>query len=468
MFHADFDAINARQRAAGAPRVRQPAQRGRGRAAAARPARSRHRVRCSFFAYGIGADAARRAGRQRRRRITRCSTGTRRSGCRSTRNATSSSAARGCSRSIDEVGAERADAAVRHRRRRLQGRRRRGAAPARLRRARAALRDRAQVPGRGGDDGREGIDVQVGRTGTITPVAKLQPVFVGGITVTNATLHNEDEVRRKDVRVGDTVDRAARGRRHPRGAARGASSGVLPTPREFEMPTACPVCGSAIVREEGRGRRALHRRARLRRRSASRRCCTSRSGARWTSRASATRIVDQLVDARPRAHAGRPVPARSRDRRDARPHGRQDRRRTSSTRSHARRTRRSPRFLYALGIRHVGEEVARVLASRVRRHRRAARRRLAVADGTQARATEGERVAAREGRPCARGAARRHRRRDRRGARPVPRRAAQSRRDRADARGRRHVARAAGHDRRATTANATMRRRGRSPARCSC
>jgi DNA ligase (NAD+) len=95
-----------------------------------------------------------------------------------------------------------------------------------------------------------GIDVQVGRTGKLTPVAKLAPVFVGGVTVTNATLHNEDEARRKDVRVGDTVIVRRAGDVIPEVV------GVLPdkrvgTPEPFSMPCSCPVCGSAAVREEG-------------------------------------------------------------------------------------------------------------------------------------------------------------------------------------------------------------------------
>jgi DNA ligase (NAD+) len=98
------------------------------------------------------------------------------------------------------------------------------------------------------------IDVQVGRTGKLTPVAKLAPVFVGGVTVTNATLHNEDEARRKDVRVGDTVIVRRAGDVIPEVVS------VVPpapdqSPRErstiFTMPSTCPVCGSAAVREEG-------------------------------------------------------------------------------------------------------------------------------------------------------------------------------------------------------------------------
>ncbi len=97
----------------------------------------------------------------------------------------------------------------------------------------------------------EAIDVQVGRTGKLTPVAKLAPVFVGGVTVTNATLHNEDEARRKDVRVGDTVIVRRAGDVIPE-----VVGVVLPSdPAErgavFTMPRKCPVCGSDAVREEG-------------------------------------------------------------------------------------------------------------------------------------------------------------------------------------------------------------------------
>jgi DNA ligase (NAD+) len=96
----------------------------------------------------------------------------------------------------------------------------------------------------------ESIDVYVGRTGKLTPVARLQPVFVGGVTVTNATLHNEDEARRKDVRIGDTVIVRRAGDVIPEVVA------VVPDKRApgaqpFTMPRTCPVCGSAAVREEG-------------------------------------------------------------------------------------------------------------------------------------------------------------------------------------------------------------------------
>lgn len=94
------------------------------------------------------------------------------------------------------------------------------------------------------------IDVQVGRTGKLTPVAKLAPVFVGGVTVTNATLHNEDEARRKDVRVGDTVIVRRAGDVIPEVVSVLLDKRV-DAPAIFTMPRLCPVCGSAAVREEG-------------------------------------------------------------------------------------------------------------------------------------------------------------------------------------------------------------------------
>jgi len=93
-----------------------------------------------------------------------------------------------------------------------------------------------------------GIEVQVGRTGTLTPVARLKPVFVGGVTVTNATLHNEDELRRKDVWAGDSVIVRRAGDVIPEVVAVRTRG---PRAERFEMPRQCPVCGSPVVRVPG-------------------------------------------------------------------------------------------------------------------------------------------------------------------------------------------------------------------------
>ena len=102
----------------------------------------------------------------------------------------------------------------------------------------------------------EAIEVQVGRTGAITPVARLAPVFVGGVTVTNATLHNEDEVRRKDVRVGDTVIVRRAGDVIPEVVSvvlerRPMRDLVTPLHDPYELPKVCPECDSPVVRIEG-------------------------------------------------------------------------------------------------------------------------------------------------------------------------------------------------------------------------
>ena len=100
----------------------------------------------------------------------------------------------------------------------------------------------------------EAIEVQVGRTGALTPVARLAPVFVGGVTVTNATLHNQDEIDRKDVRVGDTVIVRRAGDVIPEIVATVIGKRPHPGPPRFNILQsypACPVCGSHVVRLEG-------------------------------------------------------------------------------------------------------------------------------------------------------------------------------------------------------------------------
>ncbi len=96
----------------------------------------------------------------------------------------------------------------------------------------------------------EAIDVQIGRTGAATPVARLTPVQVAGVTVTNATLHNADQIERLDVRVGDTVIVRRAGDVIPE-VVRAVAERRPPRTRPWRMPTHCPVCGAQLLREEG-------------------------------------------------------------------------------------------------------------------------------------------------------------------------------------------------------------------------
>ena len=203
------------------------------------------------------------------------------------------------------------------------------------------------------------IDVQVGRTGKLTPVAKLAPVFVGGVTVTNATLHNELEARRKDVRVGDTVIVRRAGDVIPEVVA------VLPDKRpagavEFGMPSHCPVCGSTAVREEGE---ADHRC------SGGLFCSAQRKQAllHFAQRRAldieglGDKLVDQLVD----AEVVKTLPDLYRLGLTAL--ATLERMADKSALNVLEALERSkqttlPRFLFGLGIRHVGEATAKALS----------------------------------------------------------------------------------------------------------
>ena len=204
-----------------------------------------------------------------------------------------------------------------------------------------------------------GIEVQVGRTGTLTPVARLKPVFVGGVTVTNATLHNESELRRKDVRIGDTVVVRRAGDVIPeivsvRMEARPAAAQV------FEFPTRCPVCGSAVVRNEDE---AAHRC------SGGLYCAAQRKQAllHFASRRAMNieglgeRLVDQLVDkelVRTPAELYRLSTDTFADL------DRMGQKSAANLVAELKRSRSTTleRLIYALGIRNVGESTARDLA----------------------------------------------------------------------------------------------------------
>ncbi|MDP3135177.1 MAG: NAD-dependent DNA ligase LigA [Burkholderiaceae bacterium] len=207
------------------------------------------------------------------------------------------------------------------------------------------------------------IDVQVGRTGKLTPVAKLAPVFVGGVTVTNATLHNEDEARRKDVRVGDTVVVRRAGDVIPEIVGLvPPDPGAAPVVRGpvFTMPAQCPVCGSTAVREEGE---ADHRC------SGGLFCAAQRKQAilHYAQRRAVEieglgdKLVEQLVD----AGVVRVLPDLYRL--GVAALAALDRMAEKSARNIVEALEKSkqttlPRFLFGLGIRHVGEATAKELA----------------------------------------------------------------------------------------------------------
>ena len=129
------------------------------------------------------------------------------------------------------------------------------------------------------------VDFQVGRTGVLTPVARLEPVMVGGASVSNATLHNMDEIERKDVRCGDTVVIRRAGDVIPE-LVRVLPERRPPGARKIQMPAHCPVCGFPVERAEGeaasRCTGGFNCPA-----SARRRCATLRAAGPWISRASA-------------------------------------------------------------------------------------------------------------------------------------------------------------------------------------
>ncbi len=213
----------------------------------------------------------------------------------------------------------------------------------------------------------EAIDIQVGRTGALTPVARLKPVTVGGVVVSNATLHNEDEIARKDVRIGDTVVVQRAGDVIPQ-----VVSAMLdkrpPHSHPYVFPTLCPVCGSHAEREVRSSGKS----------DAVRRCtgglvCSAQQVERLKHFASRNAfdiegLGDKIIE---EFHAAglvkTPQDIFTLEARDGGALAKQNGWGASSvanlfTAINARRSVNLDRFIFALGIRHVGETTARVLA----------------------------------------------------------------------------------------------------------
>ena len=203
------------------------------------------------------------------------------------------------------------------------------------------------------------VEFQVGRTGALTPVARLEPVFVGGVTVSNATLHNMDEVERKDVRIGDTVIVRRAGDVIPEVAAVVLSKRPDGT-QPVIMPTHCPVCGSEVVRVEGEA---------VARCSGGLYCAAQRREAikHFASRRAmdieglGDKLVEQLVDAGLVDHVDGLYRLTAEQLADLERMGEKSAQNLVEALDRSRHTQFA-RFIFALGIREVGEATARALA----------------------------------------------------------------------------------------------------------
>ena len=203
------------------------------------------------------------------------------------------------------------------------------------------------------------IEVQVGRTGTLTPVAKLKPVFVGGVTVSNATLHNEDELRRKDVWVGDTVVVRRAGDVIPEVVGVREAGPRRPEDR-FEMPPRCPVCASPVVRMEGEA--ATRCTGGLYCKAQRKQTLLHYAGRRAMDiEGLGDKIVDQLVE---RDLVKSPADLYDLDEATLAALERMAEKSAANLMASIAGARRAElqRFIYALGIPGVGEEVAKILA----------------------------------------------------------------------------------------------------------
>ena len=203
------------------------------------------------------------------------------------------------------------------------------------------------------------IDVQVGRTGTLTPVARLEPVHVGGVTVTNATLHNQDELDRKDVRVGDTVVVRRAGDVIPE-VARVVKERRPRRTRRFYLPGRCPVCNSEVIRIEGEaaarcsgGLYCPAQRKQAVRHFASRRAMDIEGlGEKMVEQLVDAKLVDSILDVYGLSEEQLVALERM---------GKKSSANLVAAIAASRETTFA-RFLYALGIRDVGEATAQTLA----------------------------------------------------------------------------------------------------------